>query len=157
MPLFPFVWQYSNQPIEQLAADIAELSVNTAEYIPVSTGTSLTDSPLKVELVAGQTVLTSYRNGLWDGIQIAPAKYEFGALQVGAGAGNVTRLRIDDLGAAAAFSASYPNFVQFGVNGVSQAIIADGLDTTTAGATSGKYLRVKIGNTNYKVELLADA
>jgi len=156
MPLFPFVWQYNNQPIEVLAADIAELSVNTVEYIPVSTGTSLTDSPFKVELVAGQTVVTSYRNGLWDGIQIAPAKYEFGALQVGAGAGNVTRVKVDDLGSQATFTASNPNFVQFGVSGVLQAIIADGVDTTTAGASAGKYLRVRIGNTDYKLELLAD-
>ena len=157
MPLFSFVWEYNNQPIQVLAADIAALSVNNPDFIPVSTGNNFVDSPLKVELVAGQPVLTSYRNGLWDGIQIAPAKYEFGALQVGAGAGNVTRVKVDDLGAQATFTASNPNFVQFGVSAVSQAILADGIDTTTAGTSAGKYLRVRIGNTNYKVELLADA
>lgn len=156
MPLFSFVWEYNNQPIQVLAADIAALSVNNPDFIPVSTGNNFIDSPLKVELAAGQPVLTSYRNGLWDGIRIAPAKYEFGALQVGAGAGNVTRVRVDDLGAQATFTASYPNFVQFGVSAVSQAILADGIDTTTAGASAGKYLRVRIGNTDYKLELLAD-
>jgi hypothetical protein len=156
MPLFSFVWEYNNQPIQVLAADIAALSVNNPDYIPVSTGNNFIDSPLKVELVAGQPILTSYRNGLWDGIRIGPAKYEFGALQVGAGAGNVTRVKVDDLGAQATFTASYPNFVQFGVSAVSQAILADGIDTTTAGTSAGKYLRVRIGNTDYKLELLAD-
>ena len=50
-PLFPFVWQYNNQPIEQLAQDIVNViaqsgngPVNTANYIPVSNGLTFDDS-----------------------------------------------------------------------------------------------------------------
>lgn len=158
MPLFPFVWEYNNQPIQVLAQDIAALSVNNPDYIPVSTGNNFVDSPLKVEqLTPTVTGLISYFNNTWDGIVISPGKYEFGAISIAAGAGNYTRVKVDDLSSSAVFTASYPNFVQFGASSILQAIIADGLDTTTAGASAGKYLRVRIGNTNYKLELLADA
>jgi hypothetical protein len=98
-------------------------------------------------------------NGLYDGIRIGPAKYYFGAISPGAGAGYETQVNVEDLGASAWFSTNYPLPLgcEFGLNGADQAIIAKGLDTTTAGTSSGKYLRVKIGTTFYKLELLADA
>ena len=50
-PLFQYVWQYNNQPIEQLAQDIVNVlaqsgngPVNTADYIPVSNGLTFEDS-----------------------------------------------------------------------------------------------------------------
>lgn len=52
-PLFQYVWQYNNQPIEQLAIDIVNVlgangtsPVNTANYIPVSNGLTFDNSTL---------------------------------------------------------------------------------------------------------------
>ena len=166
MPLFPFVWQYNNQPIEVLAADIASLipsNINTADYIPVSDGTTFIDSPLKaVPLTPTISLLVSEYNGIWDGIKIGPAKYAFGAIGVGAGAGNNTILDVDDIAATVVMKTSYPpgpsGGTYLGVGGGSGAILARGLDTAVpAGVSSGLYLRVQIANTMYKLELLADA
>ena len=155
MPLFSFVWEYNNQPIQVLAADIAALSVNTQDYVPVSDGTAFIDSPLKaIKITPTVTLLVSEYNGTWDGIKISPAKYEFGAISAGAGAGYNTKMEVADLGASAWFSTTYPVFSQLGLDGPDQAILATNLDDTTAGGSSGKFLRVKIGNTLYKLDLL---
>jgi hypothetical protein len=154
MPLFPFVWQYSNQPIEQLAADIAELSVNTAEYIPVSTGTSLTDSPLKVEQVLpGIFGVRSYFNGVQDGIQLVPGKYEFGATSIAAGAGNNTRVDVMDVSGLAYFRTNAGGgYTDFGIFGGS--LYGSGITDATAGGAAGLYVKIRLNNVPYKIALL---
>ena len=65
-PLFPIVWQYSNQPIEVLANDVSQYVTNpTAKVIPVCADTSVTsaaqfiDSTLTDDGVSLRTVYTS--------------------------------------------------------------------------------------------------
>ena len=156
MPLFPFVWQYSNQPIEQLAADIAELSVNTAEYIPVSTGTSFIDSPFKVEQILPNIFgVFSYFNGVQDGIKVSPGKYEFGAISVGAGAGNNTRVDVNDVGGAAYFRTNGGGgYTDFGIFGGS--LYGSNITDSTAGTAAGLYVKIRLNNVPYKIALLAD-
>jgi hypothetical protein len=154
MPLFPFVWQYSNQPIEQLAADIAELSVNTTEFIPVSTGNNFVDSPLKVEQpTPGVLGLWSYFNGVQDGIQLVPGKYEFGAISITAGAGQNTRLDVDDLaGMAFLRTNAGGGYTDFGL--MSGSLYGSNITSATAGGAAGLYVNIRLNNVPYKIALL---
>ena len=65
-PLFQYVWQYNNQPIEVLAQDIVNIisgsgsgPVNTANYIPVSNGLTFENSWLYTVDVGNNDCLVS--------------------------------------------------------------------------------------------------
>lgn len=157
MPLFSFVWEYNNQPIQVLAADIAALSVNTGKFIPVSTGDAFVDSPLKTNAGVGTPVqLWGNFEGQDDGLFMQPTagKYSFGAYDPASGLGNRTRVEIDDQGGTADFRTSGPNVVLFGVDATNQCLRANGVDAATAGASAGLYLNIRVNNIPYKLELL---
>lgn len=80
-PLFQYVWQYNNQPIEQLAQDIVNViaqsgngPVNTANYIPVSNGLTFQDSPL----VSFSDTLLCEISG--QGFNLNTTQFQFGIL-----------------------------------------------------------------------------
>lgn len=159
MPLFSFVWEYNNQPIQVLAADIAALSVNTGKFLPVSTGYSFIDSPLKTNAGVGSpVVLWGNFEGQDDGLLLQPSagKYYFGAYEVGSGQGNRTYLEVDDAGGNFSFFAAGPGPapVKFGVDSINSCLTATGLDAATAGAAAGLYLTVRVNNIPYKIQLL---
>jgi hypothetical protein len=157
MPLFPFVWQYNNQPIEVLAADIAALSVNTGKFLPVSTGYSFIDSPLKTNAGVGSPVqLWGNFEGQDDAIFAQPSsgKYYFGAYEPASGLGNRSRIEVDDSSGTIDFKSSGPNLVRFGVDSTNQCLHANGVDAATAGVSANLYLTVRVNNIPYKIELL---
>ena len=150
MPLFSFVWQYNNQPIEVLAADIAALSVNTANYIPVSTGTSFIDSPLEMRPEG----LFSMFNGIETGIaiDIVNNQYSFGDNE----GTNITRLGINGDLAVAALQATngIGTSVFFGIDGTNKFLTCYGVSDTVAGVASGKYIKIEVDGILYNIELL---
>ena len=157
MPLFSFVWEYNNQPIQVLAADIAALSVNTGKFLPVSTGFSFIDSPLKTNAGVGSPVqLWGNFEGQDDAIFAQPSsgKYYFGAYEPASGLGNRSRIEVDDSSGTIDFKSSGPNVVRFGVDSTNQCLHANGVDAATAGVSANLYLTVRVNNTPYKIELL---
>lgn len=157
MPLFSFVWEYNNQPIQTLAQDIAALSVNTGKFIPVSTGFSLIDSPLKTNAGVGTPVLLwGNFEGQDDGLFMQPSagKYYFGAYDPASGLGNRSRIEVDDQSGTVDFKASSPNVVAFGVDATNQCLKANGVDAATAGTSAGLYVNIRVNNVPYKLELL---
>lgn len=152
MPLFPFVWQYSNQPIEQLAADIAELSVNTAEYIPVSTGTAFIDSPLQVRPDGLFTMFNGNETGL--AIDYVNNQYIFGDNE----GAIFARLSCNgDLAVAQLHAHNNIGVpVLFGVDGINKFLTCYGVSDTVAGVASGKYIKIEVDGILYNIELLND-
>jgi hypothetical protein len=152
MPLFPFVWQYNNQPIEVLAQDIAELAVNTAEFIPVSTGTAFIDSPLQVRPDGLFGVFNGNDTGMY--IDYVNNQYMFGD-----DTGTVSaRLSINgDLAVVnlAATNGINPN-VFLGIDGINKFLTCNGVSDTVAGASSGKYIKIEVDGILYNIELLND-
>jgi len=146
------VWEYNNQPIQVLAADIAALSVNTAEYIPVSTGTSFIDSPLQVRPDGLFGVFNGIDTGMY--IDIANNQYMFGD-----DTGGITsRLIINgDIATAqlqAGNSIGAPVFL--GVDGINKFLTCNGVSDTVAGVASGQYIKIEVDGILYNIELLND-
>ena len=152
MPLFSFVWEYNNQPIQVLAADIAALSVNTAGFIPVSAGTSFVDSPLEMRPDGLFGVFNGIDTGMY--IDIANNQYMFGD-----DTGAITsRLIINGDIATAQLQAGNginPN-VFFGVDGINKFLTCNGVSDTVAGVASGQYIKIEVDGILYNIELLND-
>lgn len=160
-PLFQYVWQYNNQPIEQLAQDIVNVlaasgsgPVNTANYIPVSNGLTFSDSTINTLDSGNNPVLESiFPTYGSKGFLIQPVsdKYTFGECDPLA-VGFSGKLVIDN-------ALEYIVLAAEGVNSYSLGISQNGLEfngegSVTAGASSGVYLKVKVNNVDYKLELL---
>lgn len=148
MPLFSYVWQYSNQTIDVLAADVSGLIVNTDKFIPVSNGVSFVDSTL---IDDGVSVRAQYQ-GEPMGIDMhyLTGKYQFGAMATGNGS-NVT---INDAAATVRMTTNVGSAAYFGINGTSDTLEAVGVAAATAGAAAAAFLKIKVDGTDYKIQLL---
>jgi hypothetical protein len=160
MPLFPFVWQYSNQPIDVLAADVAGLVINTDKYVPVSDGVTFQDSTLVDDGVSLETRYTqSPTNILGRGFQLnyATNKYFFGDYD---GTNNNTTIVINDTNSEKTLrlitNSGVPGGVSyFGINGVLNSLeVTDSVTAVTAGAAAAKFLKIMVGATPYRIQLL---
>lgn len=160
-PLFQYVWQYNNQPIEQLAEDIVNVlagngtsPVNTANYIPVSNGLTFSDSTINTLDTGNNPVLESiFPTYGSKGLLIQPAsdRYTFGECDPLA-AGFAGKVVVDNDFGYVSFSIEGTNSYSVGVD--QDGIVLNGEGSITAGASSGVYLNVKVNNTDYKLELL---
>jgi hypothetical protein len=153
MPLFPFVWQYSNQPIEQLAADVAEVVINDANYIPISSGTTFENSPI----FSNGSVMRSVFGGTLEGFVIDASnnQYKFGALE---GATNTTNVEIVDNIADAKLTSLWQGTFEttWGIRGDTRTLYTNGtsinLGTTTLSTLA---LKVRVDGVNYRIPLYA--
>jgi hypothetical protein len=158
MPLFPFVWQYNNQPIDVLAENVSELIVNTSKVIPVSDGLKFIDSTLTDTGASLQTTYLSAPNTYDEkGLKLiyASGKYSLGDYaSVDNGSTLVINDAIQNLRLISQSGAG-PAVTYFGLSGLNNTLEADDfLTTTTAGAAAAKFLKIKIGATDYKIQLL---
>jgi hypothetical protein len=158
-PLFPFTWQYNNQPIEVLADNIAEVIVNTSKVIPVSDGLTFVDSTLTDTGASLQTTYLSAPNTYEEKgfiLDYAGGKYKFGDY---AADDNGSTLDINDGAQILRMitkSGAGPAVTYFALDGLNNTLTADdSLTATTAGAAAAKFLKIKIGATDYKIQLLA--
>jgi hypothetical protein len=151
MPLFPFVWQYNNQPIEVLAADVAEIVINDANYIPISTGTAFVNSPI----FSNGSVMRSMFGGALEGFVIDAFndEYKFGALE---GATNATNVEIvDDIGDAKLTCLwQGVNECTWGIRGDVRTLYTNGTTAPMLASTIQPLaLKVKVDGVNYKLPL----
>ena len=161
-PLFQYVWQYNNQPIEVLAQDIVNIisgsgsgPVNTANYIPVSNGLTFENSWLyTVDVGNNDCLVSEFPTFGKVGFNISPAtgRYYFGTYD-------------DSLTTPQGFLMveENNNYITLnyrgGVNdygiGVSiNGLLFGGVVSNTVGTSSGNYLEVDVNGTLYKLELL---
>lgn len=165
-PLFSFVWQYSNQPIEVLANDISQYVTNpTSKVIPVCADSSVTaaaefiDSSLWDDGTSLRTVYTASPNVLEQqgfNLDYVNHKYQFGEVDANY---NGTVLQINDVAGTARLSSVFNGTLEFfGANFNNEWIdLTDGFTEATAGASASKFIKVRIGSITYKIELLANA
>lgn len=162
-PLFPFTWQYNNQPIEVLAATISEFVTNpTSKVIPVCADTAnagageFVDSTLTDDGVSLRTIYT-----VSPGVQedqgfkadYVGRKYNVGEFGLNY---NGTTLSINDATGTTRFTSEFNGTAEyFGVDFDNEWLEAtDGLTDTTAGSAAAKFLKVRVGSTTYKIQLL---
>jgi hypothetical protein len=153
MPLFPFVWQYSNQPIEQLAADVAEVVINDANYIPISSGTTFENSPI----FSNGSVMRSVFGGTLEGFVIDASnnQYKFGALE---GATNTTNVEIVDNIADAKLTCLWQGVDEttWGIRGDARTLYTNGTSINLGTSTlSTLALKVRVDGVNYRIPLYA--
>lgn len=159
-PLFPYTWQYNNQPIEVLAQDIVNVlaangsgPVNTANYIPVSNGLTFDNSVINT-LNGGNPVLeTIFPTYGSKGFFLHPALdiYTFGECDPAA-TGFAGKLIINNNIGYAGVGIEGANSYALGVD--NDGLVFNGEGSITAGASSGVYLQVKFNGNTYKLELL---
>lgn len=163
MPLFPFTWQYNNQPIDVLAENIAELVVNSGKFIPLSDGVQFIDSTIRQDTLQNklETIVTDpILGGTLKGMKLdyAGDKYFFGDYD---GANNNSGLVINDPTHKVSMItnlASSPGVAMFRLDGVAESLELQGCTATTAGAPiPNLFIKVVVGSTQYKLQLLADA
>ena len=160
-PLFSFVWQYSNQPIDVLANDVAQYVTNpTAKVLPVCADTASTsagqfiDSSLWDDGVSLKTVYTAGPGSLEQlgfKLDYVGHKYSFGDY---AGAYNGSSIVIQDSLGTIRMSTNIGSAAYFGIDGQNDTLEAVGVSATTAGAAAAKFLKVKVDNVDYKIQLL---
>ena len=157
MPLFPFVWQYSNQPIEVLAADVAELVVNTNLRVPVSTGTGFADSPIFVNGGIMRTLFggTNPFNGTLEGFVIDANNnnYKFGTIDGGT---SFTNLEISDNIGDAKLTSLWLGVDEttWGIRGDIRTLYTNGTSINMGASTiSPLALKVKVDGVNYRLPL----
>jgi hypothetical protein len=160
-PLFPFVWQYNNQPIEQLAQDIVNVlggsgngPVNTANYIPVSNGLTFEDSILNtVDIGLNPVLETIFPTFGSKGFLLQPTidRYTFGECDPAA-TGFAGKLVIDNTLEYIVLAGEGTNSYSLGVS--QDGLVFNGEVSSTAGTSSGVYLNVKVNGVDYKLELL---
>ena len=160
-PLFPYTWQYSNQPIEVLAQEIVNIvsgsgtgPVNTANYIPVSNGLTFQDSVINtVDIGNNQVLETVFPVYGSKGFLIQPVidRYTFGECDPTA-LGFAGKVIIDNSNSFAVISAEGTNTYAIGLD--NDGIVLNGDIAVTAGAASGFYLKIKVNNIDYKIDLL---
>lgn len=157
-PLFPFTWQYNNQPIEILAENIAGLVVNTDKFVPVSDGLTFQDSTLVDDAVSLRTRYLVSPGTYEDKgfkLEYAGGKYNFGDYNA---EGNSSTLSINDSVQTVKLisqSGAGPAVTYFGLDGLNSTLIAeDAITATTAGSAAAKFLKIKVGSVDYKIQLL---
>lgn len=151
MPLFPFVWQYSNQPIEQLAADVAEVVINDANYIPISSGTTFENSPI----FSNGSVMRSMFGGTLEGFVIDAFNnsYKFGTLEGGT---SFTNLEITDNIGDAKLTSLWLGVDEttWGIRGDIRTLYTNGTSINLGTSTlSTLALKVKVDGVNYRIPL----
>jgi hypothetical protein len=158
-PLFPYVWSYNNQTVDVLANDITEYVVNPSpKVIPVCGAGEFVDSTLWDD---SQSVRTRYQitpsfledKGFY--LDYATNKYRFGDYD---GLYNNSTLLINDTSKTLRLSTNsgVPGGVSyFGVNGVLNSLeVTNSLTATTAGPVAAKFIKIDVGGTPYKIQLL---
>ena len=142
-PLFPFTWQYNNQPIEVLAENIAGLVVNTDKFIPVSDGLTFQDSTLVDDAVSLRTRYLVSPGTYEDKgfkLEYTSGKYSFGDYDA---IGNGTVVTVNDTTQTVRFSSQSgagPAVTYFGLDGLNNTLIAeDAITATTAGSAAAKF------------------
>lgn len=157
MPLFPMVWQYQNQPIQTLAADVAELVVNEANYIPKSTGLGFASSPIFSNGNVLRTVFngTNPFNGILEGFVLDASNHvhKFGSLEGGT---NFANLEINDAEGDVKMTSLWQGTYEctWGVRSDVRTLYANGV-SVPIGATSisALCLKVKVDGVNYRIPL----
>ena len=152
-PLFPFTWQYNNQPIEVLAENIASVVVNSSKVIPVvnNNENGFIDSTLTDDGVSLRTRYLASPNTYEDkgfSLGYAGNKYEFGDYD---GANNGTVVAVNDALQKASLEA---DTVVLGIDGAVGTLVADGVSSATAGAAAALFLKVTVDSVDYKIQLL---
>lgn len=160
-PLFPFVWQYNNQPIEVLAEEIVNVlsangtsPVNTANYIPVSNGLTFGDSVLNtVDIGLNPVLETLFPTFGSKGFLLQPVvdRYTFGECDPAA-LGYAGKVVVDNNFGYVGMSIEGTNSYVLGVD--NDGLVFNGDGSITAGASSGSYLIIKVNGTQYKLDLL---
>ena len=157
MPLFPIVWQYQNQTIQTLAADVAELVVNTNLHIPVSNGTAFVDSPIFVNGSVMRTLFngTNPWNGLLEGFMIDASNknYKFGAIEGGT---NASDLEITDSIGEVKLTSNWQGVWEttWGLRSDIRTLFANGVAAPLSTATiSTTCLKVKVDGVSYRIPL----
>jgi hypothetical protein len=157
---------YNNQPIEVLAATISEFVTNpSSKVIPVCADTANTgagefiDSTLTDDGVSLRTIYTvspGVQEQQGFNLDYVGHKYQFGEVDA---TYNGTILQINDVTGTARLSSVFNGSLEwFGANFDSEWIdLTDGFTEATAGASASKFIKVRIGSTTYKIELLANA
>lgn len=161
-PLFPYVWQYNNQPIEVLAQEIVNIvsgsgsgPVNTANYIPVSNGLTFQDSVINTVDIGNNPVLeTLFPVYGSKGFLIQPVvdRYTFGECEVSP-TGFAGKVVVDNQNEYAAIygeSTLSSCAVGVSING----IMLDGPVSLSTSGASGSYLQINVNNIPYLIELL---
>lgn len=163
-PLFPYTWQYNNQPIEVLAEEVLNIisngntpgPVNTANYIPVSNGLAFEDSVLNTKDIANNDILETIFPTVGNkGFLFQPFvdKYTFGECDPLATTGFRGALVVDNFN-------GYISMGGVGLTGnIGIGVSINGIElggnvSLTAGSSSGAYLEVYVNNVLYKLELL---
>jgi hypothetical protein len=165
-PLFPFTWQYNNQPIEVLAATVSEFVTNpTSKVIPVCADTANTgagefiDSTLTDDGVSLRTVYTASPGVLEEQgfkLDYVGQKYNFGDFDQ---VYNGTNIAINDsAGTFKVLSQFNTSTALFGVDFDNEWLdLGDEFTEATAGAAAAKFIKVRIGSTTYKLQLYNNA
>lgn len=153
VPLFPFTWQYNNQPIEVLAENIASVVVNSSKVIPVvnDNANGFVDSTLTDDAVSLKTRYLASPNTYEDkgfSLSYSGNKYVFGDYD---GANNNTVVSINDALERATLETAT---VALGIDGVAGKLVADGVSAATAGAAAALFLQVTVDSVDYKIQLL---
>ena len=153
VPLFPFTWQYNNQPIEVLAENIASVVVNSSKVIPVvnNNENGFVDSTLTDDAVSLRTRYLASPNTYEDKgfkLNYAGDKYQFGDYD---GANNGTVVAVNDALQKATLEA---DGVVLGIDGAVGTLVADGVSAATAGAAAALFLKVTVDSVDYKIQLL---
>ncbi len=161
-PLFPYTWQYNNQPIEVLAQTVLDIitngvtpaPVNSPNYIPVSNGLTFEDSIINTKDIGNNDVLET----LWPtygskGFLLQPAtnRYTFGECDPNA-LGTAAKMVVDNFYGYAGFEISGSNSYSMGVDYDGAYINVN--TAITAGAPSGSFLTIKVNGIAYKLQLL---
>jgi len=147
-PLFPFTWQYNNQPIEVLADNIAGLVVNTNKFVPVSDGNTFQDSTLTDDGVLFRTQYQGYPTGI--SMNYLQRKYSLGD-----GLVNNTKVTINDpLGTATLITQDGGTVKSWGIDGANECLTVVGVTDTTAGAAAAMFLKINVDSVDYKIQLL---
>ena len=157
MPLFPFVWQYNNQPIEVLAADVAEIVVNDTNFIPKSNGIGFDNSPIFSNGNVLRTVFngTNIYNGILEGYVLDASNHvhKFGTLEGGT---NFSNLEITDAIGDVKMTSLWQGVTEctWGVRSDIRTLYANGVSVNMSTATlSPLALKVKVDGVNYRVPL----
>ncbi len=166
MPLFPFVWQYNNQPIEVLATDILQIitsgntaPVNSPDYIPVSNGLTFQDSCLiNKDQFNNPGLRTDFASDPLEGLELNSfnKRYTLGNFDQSAALGLGYVVVKQDLvfGSYAQIGLSGGHSVGVGVGPLGEVIQLNGTQAFTAGAPLGQYLEILVNGTPCKIELL---
>ena len=159
-PLFPFTWQYNNQPIEILAENVAGVIVNNIKVIPVvnDNQNGFIDSTLTDDAVSLRSRYLAAPNNYEDKgfkLDYVGNKYNFGDYT---GVNNKSTLSVNDAAQTVRMiskSGAGPATTFFGLDGLNNTLEAEAaLTATTAGSAAAKFLKIKVGTTDYKIQLL---